>query len=137
MIDIDITRNDGESFADFHHRATTTRATAEFLARRDRDDALAAILRADSYQIRKIIDLTGDDNYEPGTGAYVVEYRWDKRNTNDYYWVAIVNGEHISHQHFTSRAIATLHALAHLDGDDANDAAYFAARVLNIKDEAN
>lgn len=140
MIDIDVTRNDGESFKDFQHRAFIARATAETSARNARDDRLAKILHVERYHTRTIIDLTGDDDYNPETGAYVVEYRFERDSNAFHYWAAIVNGKQAGHTSFTSRALATLQALAHLDGDSTNDyrgsAAGFAARVLGINPDA-
>lgn len=137
MIEVDITRADGESFTDFHARARNARALAEQDAQSARDDAIAAILRVERYQIARIIDLTGDNNYRADAGAYVVEYRFDKRDTNSrYYFAAIVDGRHVGRTSFSTRAMATLHALAHLDGDLTDDgyghAAGYAARVLGI-----
>jgi hypothetical protein len=142
MIEVNIERQDGESFPDFHARAFTARAFAELKARDARDRRIAEILRVEGHQVRRVIDLTSDDDYDPDTGAYVAEYRFARRDQNGpYFFAAIVNGKHVGRTSFHTRALATLHALAHLDGDSVDDgyghAAHFAARVLNIKDEAS
>lgn len=140
MIEVEITQYDGETWQDFHQRAETTRALAELRAQYKRNDTLAKYLNVERYQTRTIIDLTGDDDYMPEVGAYIVEYRINHRDADaDYYWAAIVNGKHVGRTSFNSRALATLHALAHLDGDSVDDgyghAAAFAARVLNIPND--
>lgn len=126
-----------ETFAQRVARKQAEAAVAEMQEMHDRNDRLAEIMRVERYQIRTIVDLTGDRAYRADEGAYVVEYRFDRRDQNsDYYWAAIVGGKHVGRANFHGRALATLHALAHLDGDSKDDghgrAAMFAARVLGV-----
>ena len=114
----------------------TDHAVAAAKSRRDRDDILAEKIRIKAYQILNVIDLTGSGDRSPHTGAYVIEYKPRLSGMEDVTWFATIVDGNTDNQNFTTRPVATLHALARQAGnpDDHGVTARVTARALGFPD---
>ena len=135
MSDLNITRNEGESFRDFHARAVTERALHGQKLTEARRETLAEILGGERYALLTVVNLNGESDESDGrTGTYVVQISMKFRGRRDLYWTTVVDGK-TDHTLFEAQPRAILHALAVRAGIDVNEARFTveaAARVLRI-----